>query len=126
MKICLSLKRCQRKFFDIFLFLLRHNKVNLTTLTYIFYKSTAPANNNSAAFGTFFKKSAFCDTQVCLFCGLQQHLHPPLPILHYWSKLLHIDSLFNQLIAQSKVEQFLFNFLSTATYLMWLYFFCKS
>ena len=36
-----------------FFFLLRHSKVNLRTSTYIFHKSTAPANIYSAAFGTF-------------------------------------------------------------------------
>ena len=61
---------------NFFSFLLRQSKVNLRTLTYIFYKSTAPTNINSAAFGTFFKKSAFCGRQICLFCGLQQHLLP--------------------------------------------------
>ena len=59
-----------KKLFWFFLFLLR-------TSTYIFYKSTAPANTDSAAFGTFLKKSAFCGTQICLFCGLRQHLGPP-------------------------------------------------
>ena len=66
--------------FLFFLFLLWHSKVNLQTSTCIFYKSTASANINSAAFDTFLKKSTFCGTQICLFCGLQQHLHLPLPI----------------------------------------------
>ena len=68
-----------------FKYLLRHRKVNLRTSTYIFYKSTTPASINSAAFGTFLKKSAFCGTQISLFYCLRQHLcHPPpsLPLRH--------------------------------------------
>ena len=72
--------RTLKKLFWFFWFLLRHSKVNLRTLTYIFYKSKAPANINSAAFSTFFKKSAFCGTQICFFCCLRQHLRTP-PVL---------------------------------------------
>ena len=76
----LTFGRTLKKLFWFFLFLLRHSKVNLRTSTYIFYKSTAPANINSAAFSTFFKKSAFCGTQICLLCcGLWQHLTSPPP-----------------------------------------------
>ena len=78
--------RTLKKHFWFFWFLLGHSKVNLRTLTYIFYKSTAPANINSVAFGTIFKKSAFCGTQICSFWYLWQHLHhstspPPSPFL---------------------------------------------
>ena len=66
--------------FLIFFIFSAAGKVNLQTSTYIFYKSTAPANINSAAFGTFLKKSAFCGKQICLFCGLRQHLRPSHPV----------------------------------------------
>ena len=77
----LMLERTLRKLFWFFFsfffkFLLRHSKVNVWTSPYILYKSTAPASINSAAFSTFCKKSAFCFTQICLFCGLRQHLRP--------------------------------------------------
>ena len=47
----LKFGRTLRKLFFLFFFL-RENKVNLRTSTYIFHKSTAPANKKSAAFGT--------------------------------------------------------------------------
>ena len=42
-------------FLNFLKFFLRHSKVNIQTSTYIFYKSTAPTNINSAAFGIFLK-----------------------------------------------------------------------
>ena len=48
--------RTLKKLFWFFLFLLRHRKVNLRTLTYNFYQSSTPANINSAAFDIFLKK----------------------------------------------------------------------
>ena len=69
-----------------FFFFLRQNKVNLRTWTYIIYKSAAPANIKSEAFGTALLKSAFCGKQTCLSCRLWQHLrplpHPHLPPPH--------------------------------------------
>ena len=61
---------------------LRHNKFNLQTLTYIFYKSTAPAKIRSVAFGAVLLKllkSAFRGIRICLFCTLQKTL-PTLPL----------------------------------------------
>ena len=56
MKVSLCLEGRLRNFKKkFFYFILRHSKVNLRTSTHIFYKSTAPANINSAAFGTFLK-----------------------------------------------------------------------
>ena len=57
---------------------LRYSKVDLQTSTYIFYKSAAPEKMQSAAFGTVLWKSAFCGSQICLFCGLGQYLHSSL------------------------------------------------
>ena len=87
--------RTLKKLFWSFLFLLRHSKVHLQTSTSILYKSTAPTNIDSAAFGYFFKKSAFCDTQICLFFGLRQHLR--LPLLCNPQKLLFNDCLIKTL-----------------------------
>ena len=59
-----------------------HNKVNLQTLTYIFYKSTVPAKIRSVAFGAVLLKllkSAFYGRRIRLFCSLQKTL-PILPL----------------------------------------------
>ena len=59
-----------------------HNKVNLQTLTYIFYKSTVPAKIRSVAFGAVLLKllkSAFHGRRIRLFCILQKTL-PILPL----------------------------------------------
>ena len=74
-----------RKLRKLFLFLLRHSKVNLRTSTYIFYKSTAPANINFAAFGTFFLRSAARKFAYSAVCG---NTYAPLPPpLHAWHSM---------------------------------------
>ena len=89
LKICLAyVWKNVKKTFLIFLIFSAAWKVNLRTSIYIFYKSTAPANINYAAFGTSVKKSAFCGKQIGLFCSRRQHLHPSLEtqnlMIRYW------------------------------------------
>ena len=53
MKINLCWKVVKETLLIFVLFPLRHSKGNLRTSTYIFYKSTAPANIIAAVFLTF-------------------------------------------------------------------------
>ena len=52
MNICLLRKLLRKLFFIFVSFFQRHSKVNLRTLTYIFYKSKAPEKTKSMAFST--------------------------------------------------------------------------
>ena len=56
---------------NFFFFFQRHIEANLRNSTYIFHKSTATEKTKSTAFG-------HCLIQFCSFCGLRQHLRPPL------------------------------------------------
>ena len=83
------------KLFWFFFFFLRHGKVNLRTSANIFYKSTAPANIKSTAFGNVLWKSAFYGRQICSFYGLWQHLRPSnLRYLYCCIFTLHLSCIY--------------------------------
>ena len=79
--------RTLKKLFLIFLFRLWHSKVNLRTSTYVFSKFTAPANINSAAFGTFVKNLRSAARKFAYSADWGNtyipppHTPPPLPSL---------------------------------------------
>ena len=51
MKVSLGMEKREQSFFDFIFFFLRHSKVDLQNLAYIFYKSFSSANVKSAVFG---------------------------------------------------------------------------